>query len=375
MEIFSNAMLYALTTLQQWVGSYGLAIVLLTVGIRLLLWPMNSQQTVSMRKMQELQPKLKALQAKHKDDPVKMQQAVMQFYSENKFNPMAGCLPMLVQLPIFIGLFAALNSPEFLVKTANEHFWGIDRLYHTLYTKAGEPLDGKFQVESKDKFSSANMAELTMKDGTVVEQHVADKNNIVQAFPTPMIPGRPIRLVLNLKALGIDDAAQQSYYKQHLQSVNLLLVNNNSKELEQVTFKPILMTDKSTQFSVSVPTLKQPSEGLGINLDVLVLIILYGIMTLLYQRVMTPKKKALEATAEAAHDPQGEAQAKMMKFLPLMFVAMMFFIPMPAGVMLYLVVTTAMMFIQTAWVNYSMDRQLGHTAPKASDQIIEIKAK
>src|SRR4051812_33503075 len=103
-------MLFALTQIWGVVHSYGLAIIILTVGIRLLLWPMNTQQTASMRKMTELQPKLKALQAKHKDDPVKMQQAMMQFYSENKFNPMAGCLPMLIQLPIFIGLYAALNS-------------------------------------------------------------------------------------------------------------------------------------------------------------------------------------------------------------------------------------------------------------------------
>lgn len=364
MDIFSNAMLFALTQIWGVVHSYGLAIIILTVGIRLLLWPMNTQQTASMRKMTELQPKLKALQAKHKDDPAKMQQAMMQFYSENKFNPMAGCLPMLIQLPIFIGLYAALNSPEFLVQTANEHFLGIDRLYHTLYTKAGEPLDSKFQVEPNDKFSSAKMAKLVLKDGSELQQEVTDRNNVVKTLPSPMIPGRPVTLILNLGALNIKDKATQTYYKSNLKSAELLLVNNNSKELEKVEFHPY-----KNQVSTLVQTQKQASGTPGINFDVMVLIVLYGILTLMYQKVMSPKKAAV--SSEPA-DPQAEAQAKMMKFLPLMFVGMMFFIPMPAGVLLYLVVTTAMMFIQTAWVNYTLDKDSSPAKP--SDQIIEVKA-
>jgi len=93
------------------VGNYGLAIVLLTFGIRLLLFPLMHKSTVSMRKMQKLQPKVKALQEKYrknKSDPqvrAKMNQEMMELYRVEGVNPMGGCLPMLVQLPILWALY------------------------------------------------------------------------------------------------------------------------------------------------------------------------------------------------------------------------------------------------------------------------------
>src|SRR5690606_7556340 len=142
-----------------------LAIVLVTVAIRVILWPMNSSQTRSMKKMQELQPKLKALQEKHKDNPQKMQEAMLKFYSENKFNPMAGCLPLIVQLPIFIGLFGALQSPDFLASSVNERFLFIDQLSHTLHTHAGEPLNGSFSVREGDQFATSKTITLVPFEG------------------------------------------------------------------------------------------------------------------------------------------------------------------------------------------------------------------
>jgi YidC/Oxa1 family membrane protein insertase len=88
--------------------SYGLAIILLTVIIRILLYPLNYKQMHSMAAMQRLQPKLKEIQDKYKKDPQKLQQKMMELYRENGVNPMAGCLPLLIQLPILFALYRAL---------------------------------------------------------------------------------------------------------------------------------------------------------------------------------------------------------------------------------------------------------------------------
>jgi membrane protein insertase Oxa1/YidC/SpoIIIJ len=93
--------------------SYGWAIILLTLLIRLLVWPLVASSTKSMQRMSQLQPKLKALQEKYKDDPQLFQQKAMEFYSKNKINPLGGCLPTLVQLPVLIALFATFTGPPF----------------------------------------------------------------------------------------------------------------------------------------------------------------------------------------------------------------------------------------------------------------------
>lgn len=92
------------------IPNYGVAIILLTILVRIVFWPLTRKSTISMRKMSEVQPKIKALQEQFKDNPQRMQQEVWAVYRENKVNPMAGCLPMLVQIPVFIALFTVLRS-------------------------------------------------------------------------------------------------------------------------------------------------------------------------------------------------------------------------------------------------------------------------
>ncbi|MFO7936351.1 MAG: YidC/Oxa1 family insertase periplasmic-domain containing protein [Kiritimatiellia bacterium] len=92
------------------IPNYGVAIILLTVLVRIIFWPLTHRSTKSMRKMQEIQPQLKALQAKFKDNPQKLQQETWAVYKENKVNPLSSCLPMLIQIPVFIALFTVLRS-------------------------------------------------------------------------------------------------------------------------------------------------------------------------------------------------------------------------------------------------------------------------
>lgn len=91
-------------------GSWGLAIVGLTVLIRALMVPLTYRQLKSMQEMQRLAPQINALKAKYKEDKQRQQQELMKFYQENKINPLASCLPLLLQLPVFISLFYMLRT-------------------------------------------------------------------------------------------------------------------------------------------------------------------------------------------------------------------------------------------------------------------------
>jgi len=93
-----------------WPYSYGLAIILLTLLIRLIFWPLNHKSMSSTRHMQEVQPIIAAMKEKYKDDPKRQQQEMMAIYKEHKINPMGGCLPMLVQIPVFFALFVVLRG-------------------------------------------------------------------------------------------------------------------------------------------------------------------------------------------------------------------------------------------------------------------------
>ena len=90
--------------------SWGLSIVLLTVLIRAILIPVTFRQLRSMQEMQRLAPQINALKERYKDDKQRQQQEIMKFYQENKINPLASCLPFLLQLPVFISLFYMLRT-------------------------------------------------------------------------------------------------------------------------------------------------------------------------------------------------------------------------------------------------------------------------
>jgi len=90
--------------------SYGIAIILMTAIIKLILLPLNYKQTISMLRMNDIQPEVKKLQDKYKGDPQKSQQEMMKLYKEKGVNPMGGCLPMLIQWPILIALYYVFNS-------------------------------------------------------------------------------------------------------------------------------------------------------------------------------------------------------------------------------------------------------------------------
>ncbi len=96
--------------MHRWISNYGLIIVIFSVLTRLLLYPLTQSSTKSMKKMAELQPKLKEIQAKYKDNKEKASQETMKLYKEEKVNPLGGCMPLLLQSPIFIALYQVLSN-------------------------------------------------------------------------------------------------------------------------------------------------------------------------------------------------------------------------------------------------------------------------
>lgn len=101
--------IYRLLTPIPFLHSYGLAIALLAIIVKLILWPLQSAANRSMKKMQALAPKMKEIQEKYKDDPTKLQTEVMKLYGDYGVNPIGGCLPMLPQIPIFIAFYTMLQ--------------------------------------------------------------------------------------------------------------------------------------------------------------------------------------------------------------------------------------------------------------------------
>ncbi len=108
--LVSKTLLNSMNRLHSILGSYALAIIVLTLFIKTLLWPMQNKSTQSMKRMQLLQPKMTELREKYKDDPTRMNTEVMKLYKDYGVNPMSGCLPMLVQIPIFFGFFTMLGT-------------------------------------------------------------------------------------------------------------------------------------------------------------------------------------------------------------------------------------------------------------------------
>lgn len=105
-----KVLLTTLNALHKVLRNYGVAIMLLTIIIRIVFWPITHKSTESMKKMSAIQPLVAAVREKYKDNAQKQQQEIMALYKEHKVNPLGGCLPTLIQIPVFIALFVVLRS-------------------------------------------------------------------------------------------------------------------------------------------------------------------------------------------------------------------------------------------------------------------------
>jgi YidC/Oxa1 family membrane protein insertase len=123
-DLFAKPLVVALLWFNDYVQNYGLAIILLTIVVRVGLFPLNQKSYRSMKEMQALQPLVTELREKHKKNPQEMNKKMMELYRAHKVNPMGGCLPIAFQMPVFIALFQAL---KYAVELRGAHFlWIVD---------------------------------------------------------------------------------------------------------------------------------------------------------------------------------------------------------------------------------------------------------
>jgi len=107
---FSKAILWGLRNLYAIIPNYGICIIIFSIVIKLLIWPLTHKSAVSMAGMQRIQPKITEMKEKYKNDPQRLNKEMMKLYKEEKINPMGGCLPMLLQLPLLYALFIVFRS-------------------------------------------------------------------------------------------------------------------------------------------------------------------------------------------------------------------------------------------------------------------------
>ena len=113
-------LLYIMKFVNNYVDNYGVAIIILTILVKILFWPLGNISYRSMKEMQKLQPEIAKIREKFKDDKQRLNQEVMGLYRIHKVNPMSGCLPMLIQLPVFFGLYKALL---YSIELRHAHFF------------------------------------------------------------------------------------------------------------------------------------------------------------------------------------------------------------------------------------------------------------
>ena len=118
LNYLARFMLWILVKLHALIGSYGVSIILLTLIVRLIFYPITARGNASMKKMQAVQPKLKELREKYKDNPQLMNTKMMELYRAEGINPLGGCLPILLQIPVFLGLYSAFNGAVELRQTS-----------------------------------------------------------------------------------------------------------------------------------------------------------------------------------------------------------------------------------------------------------------
>lgn len=362
---FTTLTIELLKWLADFVGNYGIAIIILTILVRLSMWQLNVSQQRSMRVMQRLQPQLKAIQDRYKSDPQKMQMKMMEFYKEHKFNPMGGCLPLLIQMPIFILLYTALMSPQFIQIAGDSKFLFINRLDATLQgvSTVGVSNDDKFEVTEKDHFVAGNEAVIYYVNGQSQEVKINANDNPVKV-QGDVVPGEPLGLKINTDSFNIplDKIEQVQYAEVPVMNVGAMYkggkVNKRYiREVEKIKFEKKF----DNLLVASVPTEAVKNEGV-FHYDVLALIILFGVTMFLSQKIMMGTQNNQNV------DPAQQAiQKSMGTFMPIMIVGTFIIIPIPAGVFLYLVTSNIIQVVQTVIVNKQIDAEFEAKKNKVSD--------
>ena len=338
--------------LAKYVGNYGWAIILLTVIVRGAMWNLNVQQQRSMKQMQKLQPKMKAIQDRYQNNPQVMQQKMMEFYKEHKFNPAGGCLPLLIQMPIFILLYSALISPLFIQTAGDQHFLFIKSLATTMRATAGISDNGELGASKGDRFILGNTATVYLTDEKIEGVKISDPSTAVE-IQGDLVPGEDVDLAVSLDHIKLKFSQQDK-----IERADLTVTNSNIRENETVTF----VRDGGV-LKATVPTV---AVNKTLHWDVIILILLFAVTMFASQKVM------MATTKSDNQDPtQAALQKSMGTFMTLMIIATFVIIPIPAGVLLYLITSNIIQIFQTVIINKQIDAE----EEKKKDNVDDLELK
>ncbi len=365
-----------LSFFKQCLGNYGWAIIAVTIIVKAVLYPLTKQQTESMQKMQALQPKIKILQdrfnqqkEKHKDKPAKLKESqeefqkdMMEFYQRNKVNPLGGCIPMLIQLPILIALFWAFNGSPFkpIAITVPVEILNKDNALNKQVKGSSNPIIFVSKKGEKGRLV-LNPGEVKVSTNETVNYMVfqleGNTNNI----------SKDVKWELSDKPYYTS-----GYMGKDLDSIAALTIkSDNSIDLEtkkegRIYLNAVLPASSEKDKFLFISGLGKtgavnPVNG-KMNIDVIILVILFS-MTIWLSGKVTSK------SAPPPSDPkQAEMQKMMQKMMPPMVTIMTLFFPVPAGVLLYFVVSGLIQALQT-WL--IMRKPITIETLQTTNQIIE----
>ncbi len=328
MDITYSFMLPVLEWIAELCHSYGWAIVFLTILVRIIVYPLVASSTRSMQRMSQLQPQLKIIQDRYKNDPEKFQKKAAEFYQKNQINPVGGCLPTLVQLPILFALFAAFTGPPFGDK-------GIPVKIHVVSQQEAA------QVK-KTEVSGGNSA-YASRDGKLAKVIVFPGDSTVVAgekivFATRAIEGSlPEDFKPEWKITG--DA-----HKATIDATGTAVF----PETGEVTVEGVVPGIAKSESFGFISSLGKVSKGLELlqpaNWDNLFLILMFGATMYLSQKLM------VQPQAANADPEQVMIQKQTQRTMPIALTGMFFFIPLPSGVFLYMVISNIIQSLQTWFI-------------------------
>jgi YidC/Oxa1 family membrane protein insertase len=340
------------------IPSYGIAIILLTVVVRLVLYPLTVKQTKSMQAMQRLQPEIKRLQAKYKNDRTKLNEEMMKFYKENKVNPLSGCLPLVLQLPLFIVLYRLIHDltstviagaiivgtstaggpPPQVVMSPTGGGPTQSVTFQAVKVSDGTITDVKTSSGTTQELSDSITADVLGSDGKIVGElkGTVTKNKIhgkTDKDPASVVDAKDkqIGTVADVEVAVGPEGAHVVANPKHIPKESQL-----AKDLEKTP---------GHMDWLGMDLAKRPSQGQGAELIGMYLLVALTVVTGYYQQ--------RQMTARTPASAQNQQMQMMGKIFPLFFGFIS--LQVPAGVVLYFVVSNLWQIGQQAIIFRQQD--------------------